>query len=80
MLSTYIARAMEHAKYEITEASRYFGCIPVTPGVWAEAETLEKCREELREVLEEWIVLSLKRGDILPAIGECDLNLIAQHA
>ena len=80
MLSIYIGRAMDHAKYEITETGRYFGCIPVTPGVWAEGETLEKCREELREVLEEWIVLSLKRGDRLPAIDECDLNLVAQHA
>jgi predicted RNase H-like HicB family nuclease len=38
MLSTSIARAMEHATYEITEDGRYFGSIPVTPGVWSEAE------------------------------------------
>jgi predicted RNase H-like HicB family nuclease len=80
MLSTYITRAMEHAKYELTEDQRYFGSIQLTPGVWAEAGNLEDCREELREVLEEWIILSLKRGDDLPVIDECDLNQIAQHA
>lgn len=71
---------MEHANYEITEDGRYFGRIPVTPGVWGEAASLEECREELREVLEEWIVLSLKRRDQLPVIGACDLNRIAEHA
>ena len=80
MLSTYIARAMEHATYEITEDGRYFGSIPATPGVWSEAVSLEKCREELREVLEEWIVLALKRGEPLPVIDACDLNRVAQHA
>jgi predicted RNase H-like HicB family nuclease len=80
MLSLYIARALEHAQYELTEEGRYFGSIPVIPGVWSEAPSLERCREELREVLEEWIVLSLKRGDPMPVIDTCDLNRVAQHA
>lgn len=79
MLSLYIARALEHAQYEFTEEGRYFGSIPVIPGVWSEAPSLERCREELREVLEEWIVLSLKRGDPMPVIDTCDLNRVAQH-
>jgi len=80
MLSQYIERAMEHATYEKTETGKYFGSIPVTPGVWSEAQNLERCRAELREVLEEWIVPSLKRGDALPVVDGCDLNQVAEHA
>lgn len=80
MLSEYISRVMEHANYEKTETGKYFGSIPLAPGVWSEAETLEKCRSELLEVLEEWIILSLKRGDTLPVVDGCDLNHVAEHA
>ena len=80
MLSEYIDRAMQHAHYEKTEAGQYFGSISVTPGVWSEAGNLEKCRAELREVLEEWIILSLKRGDDLPVVDGCDLNHVVEHA
>jgi predicted RNase H-like HicB family nuclease len=45
-----------------------YGAIEGLQGVWAQADSLEACREELREVLEEWIVLGLKMGHSLPAI------------
>lgn len=80
MLSEYIERVLRQATYEKTEAGRYFGTIPVTPGVWSEAGNLEHCRTELIEVLEEWIILSLKRGDPLPVVDGCDLNHVAEHA
>ncbi len=37
-------------------------------GVWTQAGTLEACREELQEVLEEWIILGLKMGHPIPSI------------
>lgn len=80
MLTQYIQNAMKHAKYEITEKKRFFGSIPEFQGVWSEAKTLEKCREELEEVLEEWIILSLKRGEDLPVIEKYDLNKVFHHA
>jgi len=43
--------------------------------VWAQAGTLEACREELQEVLEEWILLGLKMGHPLPAIGGITLTI-----
>ena len=36
---------------------------------------LKGCREELREVLEEWIVLGLKMGHMLPEIDGVTLNI-----
>ena len=69
MLTAYINAAMRKAHYEILpDAEGYFGAIENLQGVWANAGTLEACREELQEVLEEWIILGLKMGDSLPEI------------
>jgi len=69
MLTAYINAAMRKARYEILpEGEGYWGAIDGLQGVWAQADTLEACRDELREVLEEWIVMGLKMGHPLPAI------------
>ncbi|MGA7875264.1 MAG: hypothetical protein WCA08_06340 [Desulfoferrobacter sp.] len=57
MLIMYIQAALRHAKYEIlSDDGSYYGEIPECNGVYANAGTLEGCREELREVLEEWVL------------------------
>lgn len=74
MLTSYIAAAMRQARYKLlTEDGIFFGEIPKIDGVWATAPTLEDCRDELAEVLEEWIVLSLARNLPIPEIGGVSL-------
>ena len=69
MLTAYIAAAMRKAHYEILpDGEGHYGSIEGLPGVCGQAESLEACREELREVLEEWIVLGLRLGHPIPAI------------
>ena len=81
MLTAYLQAALALAHYELMENRRYFGSIPPCPGVWAEAATLEACREELRTAFEGWVLLGLQRGDPLPVIGDIDLNpKVAVHA
>ena len=76
MLSAYIKAAMRKAHYEILpDGEGYFGTIEGLQGVWANADTLEACRNELRQVLEEWIVLGLKMGHPIPAIRAVNTNL-----
>ncbi len=76
MLTAYINAAMRKARYEILpDGEGYFGTIDGLQGVWANADTLEACREELREVLEEWIVLGLRMGHALPVMEGIDLNV-----
>jgi predicted RNase H-like HicB family nuclease len=76
MLTAYINAAMRSAHYEILEGGEgYVGKIPVLQGVWANAATLEACRDELREVLEEWILLGLKMNHDIPAIDGIELKL-----
>ncbi len=78
MLTDYIEAAMRKAHYEIlAEGEGYFGRIDGLQGVWANAETLEGCREELKGVLEEWLLLGLRLGHELPAIDGIDLNVKA---
>lgn len=70
MLSQYIQAAMRQAKYEIlSDDGSFYGEIPGFQGVYANAETLEDCRNELAEVLEEWIFLHLSDSTPLPMVN-----------
>jgi predicted RNase H-like HicB family nuclease len=74
MLTEYIQSALNKAHYEIMENGKYWGEIPGLQGVWADADTLEQCREILREVLEDWIIVGLRHGHEIPVIEGIDLN------
>ena len=75
MLTEYIAAAMHHARYEILpDDGTFYGEIPECQGVWANADTLEACRDELQEVLEDWILLGVRLGHPLPVIDGISLN------
>lgn len=74
MISEYLALAMRHAHYELMESGRFYGSIAECPGCWAEAATLEECREELQATLEDWLLLGLQLGHPLPVIDGVDLN------
>jgi predicted RNase H-like HicB family nuclease len=73
MLTTYIQAAMRLAKYEIIEDGAYYGEIPGFDGVWASADSLDACREELQSALEDWLVLGLRMGHELPVVAGISL-------
>jgi predicted RNase H-like HicB family nuclease len=73
MLTKYICAAMHKATYEILSDGSFYGEIPGFQGVYANAETLEACRDELQEVLEGWIMLGLRLGHSLPVVDSIDL-------
>jgi predicted RNase H-like HicB family nuclease len=76
MLTDYISAAMRRAAYkQYPEDGSYWGEIPDFPGVWANADTLEACRDELEEVLEGWLILGLRRNDQLPVLDGIDLDV-----
>ncbi len=78
MLTEYIQRAMDLARYEVIEdEGAYWGEISGFQGVWGKGENLQKCREELKEALEEWIVFRLKNNLELPVIEGIDINSVA---
>lgn len=76
MLTHYIDNLMAMAKYEILEDDNsYYGEIPGVQGVWANEKTLAKCEETLRGVLEEWLLIKLRRNERVPVIKKINLNI-----
>lgn len=76
MLTQYIQGAMRKARYEIISSSTpFYGEIPGFDGVYANSDTLEGCREELEEVLEEWILLRVSKHLSLPIVDGIELTV-----
>ena len=69
MITRYIESAMSLARYEeLEDDGSVYGEIPGFDGVYANTDSMESCRTELREVLEEWILLRLSRGlELVPS-------------
>ena len=56
MLTEYIQEALKRARYEMIEDEEpYYGEVEELKGVWATGKTLEKCRNNLKEVMEGWM-------------------------
>ncbi|MCR4405266.1 MAG: type II toxin-antitoxin system HicB family antitoxin [Candidatus Acetothermia bacterium] len=69
MITDYIEAALARARYEIIEDEEpYYGEIPGLQGVWASGRTLEECRRNLKEVIEGWIIVRLRKGLSIPPI------------
>ena len=75
MLTRYLRAALHRGAYKVLEDGSFFGEIPGFDGVWANAGTLEACREELEEVLEEWILFRVSRQLPLPAVDNLELRI-----
>ncbi len=75
MLVEYIQAAMENADYKKLEDESWFAEIPGFEGVWANGKSVERCRRELVEVLEEWLILKIKDKDPIPVVKDIDINI-----
>lgn len=73
MLTNYIKAAMRRARYEILPDGTFYGEISGFDGVFANAETLEACRDQLQEVLEGWILLRVSLHFPLPSVDGMEL-------
>jgi predicted RNase H-like HicB family nuclease len=74
LLAEYIETAMRDADFVIfVEDGTYYGEIYGFQGVWANADTLEECRQELKEVLKGWIILGIERGHEIPVLPSMNL-------
>jgi len=76
MLLRYMATAMREAHYEmLDEGASCYGEIPACQGVFANAETLEACHDQLAEVLEDWVLLRVSRNLKLPIVDGAEIRL-----
>jgi predicted RNase H-like HicB family nuclease len=78
MLIDYLKAAMQRARYELlADDGTFYGEIPGCEGVYANATTLEACRDELAEVLEDWVLFRIHRQLPLPELD--GINLIVKE-
>ena len=76
MFTEYVRVALRHAKYEILQDDgSYYAEIPECVGVYANADTLEGCQEELEEVLEESILFRVYKNLPLPVIDGAEIAI-----
>jgi predicted RNase H-like HicB family nuclease len=81
MLTSYIRAAMRRARYEILpEDGTFFGSTLGFQGVWANAPSLEGCREELESALEDWILIRISDHLDLPVVDGMELAVKREAA
>ena len=75
MLLTYIQKALEKAEYKKLDDGTWFAEISGFQGVWANGNSVEECRRELQEVLEEWLILKIMDNDPIPEIEGAEIKM-----
>ncbi len=76
MLSEYLRAALARAHYELQGGGEgFYGEIPGFQGVYAQADTLEACREELASTLEDWLLFRISRHLPTPLLDGMDLTV-----
>ena len=75
MLTEYINAALKRAEYKKLEDGSWFAEIPGFQGVWANGDNVEGCRSELREVLEEWLIIKIRDNDPIPAVDYLEIKI-----
>ena len=74
MILKYIETAIKKAEYKKLDDGSWFGEIPELKGIWANSNSVEECRNELLEVLEEWLLLKIKDNDPIPTIAGVSIS------
>jgi predicted RNase H-like HicB family nuclease len=75
MIKRYLIEAMQRARYKILDDGTFYGWVDELPGVWANKGSLEECREELEAAIDDWLLLGLRLGHVIPPLGGIDLNV-----
>ena len=68
MISHYVARALERAQYRLLKDGTFAATVRGLRGVIATGATLEACRRDLAEVVEEWVLVRVARGLAVPRL------------
>lgn len=75
MFIEYIQAAMRRAKYELLpDGEGYYAEIPRFKGLWANADTLEECRDELLSTLQDWMLIRMDHNLPLPVVDRINVN------
>ena len=80
MLTEFLRAAMIKAHYELLgDGEGFYGEIPGFQGLYAQADTLEACRDALASTLEDWLLFRISRNLPIPVLDGIDLAVRAAH-
>jgi predicted RNase H-like HicB family nuclease len=75
VISKYIAEALHRAQYRILDDGLFCATVAGLPGVIATGKTLEACRDQLAEVVEEWLLVRVAHGLRIPRLGAATVQV-----
>ena len=78
MIIAYVREALERVEYEKLADGSYVAEVAGLQGVLGTGETLESCRTNVAEVVEEWVLIRVARGLSVPPLG--DVTVAIKHA
>jgi len=76
LIRQYVDTALKTARYDKLGGGTFYGEVPRLRGVIATATTLERCREELAEVIEEWVPVRVAKRLPVPRIGRARVEVL----
>ncbi|MBM4061573.1 MAG: type II toxin-antitoxin system HicB family antitoxin [Planctomycetes bacterium] len=74
MISHYLGEALRRARYEPADGG-FLATVRGLRGVVAHGQTLEACRAQLSEVVEEWVLVRVARGLPVPPLGRARIRV-----
>jgi len=75
MIRQYVEEALKSARYDKLEDGTFYGEVPRLRGVLATGDTLEECRSQLAEVVEEWVLIRVAKGLPVPPLGKVEVKV-----
>ena len=75
MITRFVARALGRAQYRLVEDGTFAATVRGLRGVIATGTTLETCRRDLAEVIEEWVLVRIARGLTVPALDGATIRV-----
>jgi predicted RNase H-like HicB family nuclease len=69
VIAQYIRQALRRARYRQVDGGLFCATVPGLRGVIATGTTREACRDQLAEVVEEWVLVRVARGLPVPRLG-----------
>ena len=75
MISKYVEQALNRARCQPVDTGGFCATVNGLRGVIAIGQTLEECRTELAEVVEEWILVRVARGLSIPKLGGISIRV-----
>ena len=75
MIREYVEKALRSARYDKLEDGTFYGEVPRLRDALATGGTLEECRTQLAEVVEEWVLVRVAKGLTVPPLGKIEVRV-----